>query len=171
MRLKLHCLRWPAGLMIIALAFSLSSFHAFYVSICEISHNKDTQSLEISLKIFTDDLEKALQKNTREKVLLQNGATGQTRVLLEQYLLTHLELKVNNIRKNLKYIGCENAQDATWCYIEAENVPSIQKIDVKNSVLTDVYEKQSNIVNVVYNGTTKSLLLDISNSHGSISFE
>mgnify|MGYP000135582919 CR=1 FL=1 len=38
--------------------------HEFYVSICNIQHNTEAATLEITLKIFTDDFEKALEQDS-----------------------------------------------------------------------------------------------------------
>ena len=39
-----------------------SFWHPFHVSVCEIYHNSKTNSLEISMKLFTDDLELSIQQ-------------------------------------------------------------------------------------------------------------
>ncbi|MCF6333363.1 MAG: hypothetical protein L3J11_08765 [Draconibacterium sp.] len=44
--------------------------HPFYVSICQVDYNKENQSLEISVKIFANDLLVALEKAGATKIFL-----------------------------------------------------------------------------------------------------
>ena len=44
--------------------------HPFYISVCSINHNIDTNTLEISFQFFTDDLEQALEINGTGQIYL-----------------------------------------------------------------------------------------------------
>ena len=55
-------------LIFIIFSFSGASLHPIYVSVTEIEHNAKDNTLEISCKIFTGDLEAVLRKNNKIKV-------------------------------------------------------------------------------------------------------
>lgn len=42
--------------------------HPFYVSVTEVAHNPKTKNLEISCKIFFNDLETALEKQSNSQL-------------------------------------------------------------------------------------------------------
>jgi hypothetical protein len=54
------------GLFICIILLVFSSFdhlkHPFYISVIDIKHNAKTHDLNISVKLFTNDIESALQK-------------------------------------------------------------------------------------------------------------
>ena len=49
-----------------------SWMHPYYISMTEIEHDKTNNTLEISVRIFTDDLEKTIRKTYTGKVDLLN---------------------------------------------------------------------------------------------------
>ncbi len=57
-------LLWFKWLAIAVLGF----FHPFYVSVTEINHNAKEQTLEISCKMFAEDLEEILKKNYKTAI-------------------------------------------------------------------------------------------------------
>ena len=51
---------------------SISILHPFYVSVIEIDHNAKDATAEISVRVFTDDLEKTLQKIVPQRLIFSN---------------------------------------------------------------------------------------------------
>ena len=47
---------------------SVEALHPFYISITEINHNAKDKTLEISCKMFAEDLEETLDKNYKTEV-------------------------------------------------------------------------------------------------------
>ena len=136
--------------------------HEFYVSICNIQHNTEAATLEVTLKIFTDDFEQTLEQNFGEKLYL--GTSQENSHLdkyIEKYLQKNLHIIVNNTAKTpYKYLGKEVEVNEMWCYLEIENVPNIEAIEVSNFLLTEEFPKQSNIVNIRVNARLESLILN-----------
>ena len=48
------------------------TFHPFYVSVTEMNYNAKTKSIEISCKLFAEDLENVLKQNNKAAVDLAN---------------------------------------------------------------------------------------------------
>lgn len=148
-----------------------NSYHAFFVTISEIEYNANAKSLEISIKIFTDDLEKALNNRFGGKANLNtNQETAQTNSNLKSYLSEHFGIAVNGIAQSCQFVGKEKEDDATWCYLEVTNVSNVASITVKNAILTELYESQNNIVHVKVRGTSKSMMLKRNAISGTVSF-
>jgi hypothetical protein len=149
-----------------------SSFlHPFYVSITQIDHNPATQSLEISIKIFREDLEFALEKQGDEKLFLgeEKEAIGADDRIRE-YLSARFSLEVNDSLKKWDFLGKEVEEDVVWCYLEARKVPDVYEIRVTNSLLTETFSDQTNLVHVHISDKEKSLVLNRESPAGALSF-
>jgi hypothetical protein len=145
--------------------------HDFHTSITDISYNPRTKSLEVSLKVFTDDLETALSKFTKTKIVYDSRSDKQKQQLLN-YLNQHVGFEVTK-GKPLAYkvLGSEPETDAVWIYLEVPvQYASLKQLFVKNSTLTDLFSDQMNIVNINYKGKTESMLLQRGETVGKISF-
>lgn len=88
--------------------YLLTFLHPFFVSVTEVNHNQKTKSLEISTKIFFNDLEAALEKQHKIQLdILKPGGKSRIDLLLNEYLQKHLQLQVNGKLVKLKYLGYE----------------------------------------------------------------
>ena len=135
--------------------------HPFFVSVTEITHNPKSKNLEISCKIFFNDLEDALEKQSRTSLdILKPAQRDKINPLLNEYLQQHLQLKVNGKPVRLKFLGYEIEQDAAWCYLEGPGVNKIKQIEIKNDILFREHNSQTNMLHVTVNDTRKSTKLD-----------
>ncbi len=151
---------------------SFLSAHPFYVSICEVNYNSETKSLEISLRIFTDDLEKTMQDWSAEKLYLgENNESQKTDSLLKNYILQELTIAVDGKSVPFHFIGKEVVQALTWIYLETENISDFEKIELSNRILFQTFPSQTNLVHVNNKGETKSLLLTKNNPVGELNWE
>ena len=129
--------------MLQILTFLLALLHPYYVSVTEIKHNAKSQSLEVSCRLFSDDLEVALNKMAQGKVdILNPKNTNQNNELIARYVPQHLKITVNGKPLVLKFIGYEQESEATWCYFEVAGVRSAKNIGVSNDLLYAEHEEQ-----------------------------
>ena len=145
--------------------------HPFYVSVTEIHHNSKDKTLEISCRIFVDDMEATLKKNYHTPVDLSNSKQQAANDrMISDYLPKHLALSIDGKPARLNYVGFEKDSESVYCFFEIHNVTSLKKLDVVNSVLHDFTEDQINIMHVSVNGTRKSYKLDFPDKLASFSF-
>ena len=145
--------------------------HPFHVSVVQIDHNASDKDLEISCKIFTDDFEKLLSKNYKAKVDLSSPANKAAMdTLVKKYILSHLSIKADNRTVSFQYIGFESENDAVNCYVEADGVASVKKVDVSTSLMYDMFDDQTIIVHATVGGNRKSNKLEYPNKESSFSF-
>ncbi len=157
--------------MLQILTFLLSVLHPYYVSVTELKHNAQTQSLEISCRINADDLEAALKKLTTDRVDILNPKNKpQIDQLIAKYIPQHLKISINNKALSLKYIGYELESEAAWCYFEVANIRSAKLIQIENTILFAEHKEQINMLHVTVNGQRKSTKLDNPKSKASFSF-
>ncbi len=143
--------------------------HPLYVSVVDIQHNKNEKLVEVSVRIFTDDLEKTLRK-TNSKVDLTAGDRATNDKLITNYLTNTLHLKVNGQDGVMQYLGYEQQQESTWCYFEIHNIAAVKQIDVSCKILYDFQPGQMNIIHTKVNGVEKSYKLDNPKSTTSFDF-
>jgi hypothetical protein len=136
-------------------------FHPFYISVTEINHNAQDKTLEISCKLFADDFEETLKKNYKTVLdLTSEKDKAALDKFIPDYVNRHLALAVDGKPVKLTYVGFEKDKESVYCYFQVENVPSIKKLDLSNSILHDYSDGQINIVHAVVNGKRQSTKLD-----------
>lgn len=153
--------------------FLLTGFaHKFYVSIMEVTHNTENASLEIAVKLFTDDLEAALEAGTTTKLWVgdPDREAPETDSLLARYFEQRLTIEVNGKTQKASMLGKELEADVTWCYLEINNIPTIDKLNISNHLLTEISDEQKNIVHVYVGDKEKSLLLRRGKMSGEVTF-
>ncbi len=145
--------------------------HPFYVSVCTIEHNAKTKALEITFKIFTEDLESVLEEHTKERLRLgSKEESANAERYIQNYLKRCVTLQVDGDTLAFSYVGKEIEVDETWCYVEIANVPSVSKLAIRNTLLMEKFEAQQNIVHVKVGGKQKSLVLWKDKREGSVTF-
>jgi hypothetical protein len=136
-------------------------FHPFYVSVTEMTYNGKAKSLEISCKMFAEDIEDILKQNYKANVNLSNDKQeAQNNRLMNDYLVKHFSLSIDSKPVNYRFIGFEKDKESVYCYLEVLNVPTIKKALVNNSILYDYKKEQINIVHFIINGNRQSTKLD-----------
>ncbi|ULC60476.1 peptidase E [Flaviramulus sp. BrNp1-15] len=151
--------------------FAFTSMHKYYISVTQINHIKEKQSVQITSRIFIDDFENALRKRYDESITL--AGKDEPKIVddyIEKYLKETLVIKINNQNTTPVFIGKEYEGDIVRCYIEIEHVESIQGLEVSNRILFDVFEDQQNIVKTKINSKQKSFILTLENSKGVLNF-
>jgi ABC-type sugar transport system substrate-binding protein len=145
--------------------------HPFHVSVVEIEHNAADKTLEISCKIFTDDFEKILVKNYNTKVDLINPPDHKAMdTLVKKYLRSHLFINADGKPVNFSYLGFEHESEAVYGYFQVDNIASVKKIDITNSLMHDMFDDQVNLMHVIVGGNRKSMKLDYPGKTASFTF-
>jgi len=136
----------------------LSNVHPFHVSVCEIYHNPDTFSLEISMKIFIDDMELAVQKSEQSDFKLADiPEKNVDNEQLYDYLKKHFSISVDKKEINLEFVGFEFDEDAVLCYLEGKKIKKINSVEISNTLLTEVFDDQINLTHFQYKDEMKSI--------------
>ena len=134
--------------------------HKFYVSKTIIEFNPRSMSYEVTCKIFTDDLERAISKPGEAPIRL---GTDRERVeangLIEQYIRNHFIVLYNNERIELSFLGKESEADLTYCYFEFVRPQEYNTISIESTLLLEHYPEQQNIVDLRANGSSKTVIL------------
>ncbi len=146
--------------------------HAFHVSVCEIEFDNHKKQLEITHRIFLDDLEIGLTDWSNERVDVLNPSDAkQLDELIGSYLSEKTKYTLNGKTIIAKYLGSEKEDGVMYCYQVITEVKKVKSIKVTNTVLMETYDDQSNIVHIEHGDSNKSLKLSKSESWGEVSFD
>jgi hypothetical protein len=147
-------------LKFIVLSFFFFSFtlkHPFYLGVTEMKYTPKEKAIETTIKLFTNDLEDALQKIYKTKIDLINGKDkASLTIILTDYIKNHLKVKVNGKAVAFDFLGFEQEEEAVWMYTQYKNCPVPKKIEIDNSLLYDYLPSQINIVHLEAGDKKKS---------------
>lgn len=135
-------------IFLFALLFLSFVSHDYYVSITEIDHNKDSNSLEIGIKVFADDVEKVIEREHGVKLNVgEINEREDSGKYLAPYIQKHFKLKVNGSLRTMEFLGYQmEKRDAVWCFFEIFDVDEIKEILIENTILIDEFDEQKNII-------------------------
>jgi hypothetical protein len=148
-------------IMITLFCSFLLILHPIHLSVSEINYSEKDKALQITSRIFIDDLETSIRKklNQPELDILHPNGGQTTDQLVSVYINDHFKVKLDNKPQKLRYLGHEIEDAAIICYIEIEKVKKFKTIEVLNNIIHETHEDQSNLVHVTYKGAVKSLRL------------
>ncbi|MES2267598.1 MAG: DUF6702 family protein [Bacteroidota bacterium] len=145
--------------------------HPFYVSVTEIKHNPKTQAVEVSCRMFYDDLEHALEKDNKTPLdIVKPKDKAQLNRFINEYVKKHLSIRADGKMLNLTYVGYEVQEDGAWAYFEVKGITSVKKIDIHDDLLNALHPEQINMLHVTIGGNRKSTKLDAPDADTSFSF-
>lgn len=151
----------------------MSSFawHKFYVSVTQIDFVPNKKRVEITSRIFIDDLEKALEKRFKKKFYLTSSREIENAdALIQEYLKEKIKISINKKSQNIEYLAREVEGDVLIFYTKIAVSKKINTFEIFNSLLTDIYKEQQNIVHVNINSNKNSFLFTNSDTNQKIDY-
>ncbi len=127
------------------------NLHAFHISKTDMVFQPAEKSMQITMHIFIDDLEEALEKQGKSKLFIgTERESKEANGLITNYLQSNFSIQLNGKKTPYTWVGKETSKDkqALWVYLEIKNIREVRNISVENRVLTEVFADQKNIVQV-----------------------
>ena len=134
--------------------------HPFHSSIFSINFNDNSRSIEITIRVFANDLEKTINQINNSSVIIDNNDNMQDiDSLIFNYINKTIFLSINERKRDLSWIGKEFETDIVWLYLEILDVDKkIKKIISENRFLFSSFEDQLNIMNFNIHGKQKTVM-------------
>jgi len=148
--------------ILVLTSLTLSSFrpHKHYISLTQIEYNESEKALQITMRFFIDDLEKAVGSRFDKKLALATDEElKNANVYIERYLESKFNLWVNGTEVSPNYLGKKYEDDQVFFFLEVDKVENIEMIEVQNSMLMEVYEEQQNYVKLRLGDVDKTFIL------------
>ena len=128
-------------------------FHDFHVTHTTFHYNDESKSMEITIKVAIEDLEKSIENKSTKKLddLSNNQENINSEKLILEYFRNNLTFSLIENTKDYKWVGKEtsnNLHDIYLCF-EIPNFDkneNIESITIKNTLFLDLYDYQINIV-------------------------
>ena len=156
--------------LVFLLSLTSMSVHKFYVSVNQIDFVPKKKALEITSRIFIDDLDLALEKKFKKKVYLATlKETSDAKELLQKYFAEKFSIKVNGQQKQLNFLGKEVEENVLICYFTIKDVSKVSSLEIRSTVLMELYEQQ-HIFHCSVSGKKQSLLLTNGTSSGVLNY-
>lgn len=133
----------------LVLFIGLSSFndHKFYVSIYQVDFVPEKKRVEITARIFMDDLNLALEKEFKIKIHLgEKTESNQDVQFLQKYLMKHLKISIDDKEKNIQFLSKEIENNVVIIYLKIVDVKKINSFRIYNNALLELYSDQQNII-------------------------
>jgi hypothetical protein len=139
-----------------------SSFelHKFYVSVTQIDYVQNKKRIEITSRIFIDDLEKALTKKYQRKPnITSSNELPEAEEWIKTYVKEKIKISINKKPQVIEYLAKEVEGDVLIIYTKIVISKKINTFEFYNSLLTETFQDQQNIVHTNINSNKKSFLL------------
>lgn len=118
------------------------------MSITDMEYNPATKSLQISMKLFVDDLELVLGKEQEVKCFLGTEKEHHSsNEFIKTYVNTHFFIEQSKGSLPVTFIGKEVDKDYAWIYLEVKNFKVKDETLLTNSMLFDYFTEQTNKIN------------------------
>jgi hypothetical protein len=137
--------------ILLTLLASAASAHRFHASIAELELNTKTKRAELAIRVFNDDLERALSTGKEKDVRLETTADVDQQIL--RYVREHVTLADSSGQKvQWLWVGRETEVQSSWIYVEAAFDGPASGWQIADSLFFELFNDQVNSVNVVRDG-------------------
>lgn len=133
--------------------------HPVHVSSTQVDLSRDERSLEVTIRIFTDDLEEAL-KAAGTPVLVGKSPAAAVDSALSRYLRAHVQFELDaRGLVPLRMVGHEREEEATLVFLDVALAAVPSRMAVAQRVLLDRFDDQTNLLHVRFGTKKRSALL------------
>lgn len=150
------------------LAFSL---HEFHLSNAKIVYNETGKTLQITIKCFVDDIEKAI--NNEHSIVLELGNDREIKKsdsYVMHYFKNNFEIALDSKTLKHNFIGKEIENDIVFFYFEIDSVTAINTIQIRNSILINEFTDQQNVVRLKIYDKKRTVVFTKSNFKETFSY-
>jgi len=161
-------------LILLVPLFAFTVAHKFFVSVTNIAYSEKEDALQITSRIFIDDLDKTFKERYGiEARMATDKEMKAIDTYIEKYLRSKFVITINGAQRPYNFIGKKYENDVVVCYLEIPKVQfaTLKSIAATNDILTDMFEEQQNVVHFKLNGMKKSFVLTRSNNKGMLNLD
>jgi hypothetical protein len=148
-------------LFLIFLTSTITSFaiHKFYIGVFQVDYKLDKKEFQITSRIFIDDIEKAIETKNKKKLNLATPKEDKdSDALITAYFKDKLKISVNDKYQELIFLAKEYEDDVMICYHKINYSSKVKSLNIYNSILTELFSEQQNLLHININSNKKSFL-------------
>lgn len=159
-------------LLLAVILFSAFTMHKYYLSLIKIEHNAKNSIVQVTMRIFIDDLQGVLNSTYDKDYELATPDEPHKKVdeNITEYVQKMFAIEINGTSRAYTYIGKEYENDVVYLYIEVPEVDQVDLIKIKDQMLTEKFPEQKNIVKININDVKKTFFLTAEEDTDSLKF-
>lgn len=143
--------------------------HDVHSSMIKFEYFSHTKSINVVVNVFTDDMEKMLSVFHKTEIKADDAKLND---YMQKYLLQNFVIKMDNARPaKLLFRGVMQQDIISSFEFQIVNVPAWKKIEIANKVALEIYDDQSNLVQLIVDDNKKILEFDSKKTNQTILFE
>lgn len=157
------------GLILFIVPLLAFTAHKFYISVTNVNYAEKDDALQITTRVFLDDMNAVLKERYGIQTKLGTKAESEVdREYFEKYLRSKFVVEIDGQTVEYRLLGKKYDTDMLICYIEVPkiNLPKVSSIAIINELLTDLFDEQQNVVHFKVKGKKKSYVLLKSDTKG-----
>ncbi|MBS2100337.1 DUF6702 family protein [Carboxylicivirga linearis] len=143
----------------------ISSFaikaHPIKITTGKLVVDSDSKSCELTLNFFADDFESTLQKEFPQLPFNYNDPSDEMKSTIDNYVVSQVSVSIDEVVVvfTLKTIALieDNVCQVTFTGNLAA-IDQFETLTIKNTLLFDAFDKQSNILHLYFNGDKVEIL-------------
>lgn len=127
--------------------------HPLHLSVTELNYESGPRTLELTVKIFTDDFESILSKTFNRRADFYNASYySSMSEMVSKYIPARLAVRTDDQKPVFTYLGHELSGEAVYVFFQAEKVAPFRKLILRNTLLYDLFTDQISFVHSYYDG-------------------
>ena len=129
-----------------------SWLHPVHVSLLNVVLDPRTGNIEIAFKLYSDDFENIIvNKYNIDLDITDKADPGEKIDIIHKYIEESFELSINGTKiDNWEFTGNQSDEESIWLYYKKLWPGQIQKVSIRNEILMDLYEDQTNLVIITW---------------------
>ncbi len=148
------------ALVLVTMLCTAFTIHKFYMAIYQINYVANKKRIEITARLFVDDLNFVLEKKYQKKTAIGlKNETVEDEVLMKKYLAEHVVFKINGTKKEFQFLSKEIENNVLVCYLKIADIVKINTLEIQNDAFIEQFSDQQNLIKSTIYGEKKSVLL------------
>ena len=146
------------------LLFITLIFHPVHVSVTNIEYIESEKRFEVSFKLFYDDFETIISEKYNVQLHLGTEKKLENEdIYFLMYIKERFQLFADGEVLEPRFKSRRMNDDSIWLYFYFEKITSAKKIEVRNSLMMDLFMDQKNLVIIKSKGLEKGYILKSKN--------
>ena len=130
------------------------------MSLTHIYYVQKQKTIQVTLRIFIDDLELELNANKKKNFeIATDREPKKIDSIYLEYIINHLSIEINNHNKGYTFIGKEYENNMAIFYLEIKNIEQISQLKIENNLLLNTFPNQENVLKLNINNHNNSYIL------------
>lgn len=135
-------------------------FHPVHVSVTNIEYMESEERFEVSFKLFYDDFETIISNKYNVQLFLgTEERLDNEEIYFLRYIRERFQLIADGEVLEPSFRFRKMNDDSIWLYFYFDRKTPVNKIEVINSLMMDLFLDQSNLVIFKSKGTEKGYIL------------